>query len=360
MDNTELTIFGQDPKAVNAFRVDSEEDAWTLLQNLQKADYAAPDDIVFGDWINLEICLQGEKWKSSLTPAIFPVFETLQRTVYRAYAEAKYGNKKQRLTKEEREKLEIIIRVSEGSSIIDTLVNFGEIAKAAVDNMESKHITIAIVVAVLTIGGTTVHKHHIQAVKDTRQQELSNDDKKATLEALQFAGEQETERMKILWQAIESNELAKSVFDEAEDLHDDMLRSATKAEKSKIEGVELDGEIAQELVKSKRVKPEPLQINGFFQVMKLEWHSATLADITLKRVEDGMVVKAAFDLAWFNDEHKEIIKNAEWDEENPKVIKANINARISQEGRISDAELARVDAVTEEDYDNIEASAGEE
>jgi len=304
--------------------------------------------------------LQGEKWRSSLTPAIFPVFETLQRTVYRSYAEAKYGNKNKRLTKEEREKLEIIIRVSEGSSVIDTLVNFGELARGAVDKMESKHITIAIVVAVLTIGGTTVHKHYTQALKETRQIELFNDDKKTTLEALQFASEQETERMKILYGAIKDNELAQTIYEELDDLHSDMIRSAAKAEKSVIEGVELEQEVAQELVKSKRTKPEPIQINGLFEVSKLEWHSKTMADITMKRVEDGQKVTAAFDLMWFNDEQKEIVRNAEWDEENPKLIKCKVNAKRREDGTIVDAQLARIENVTEEDYDDIKASSGTE
>lgn len=353
MNSNELTIFGKDPRSINVLRIETEDDAWNLLSNLQNDDFEPPEDILFGDWCNLEICLQGDKWHSSLTPSIFPVFETLQRTIYRSYAEAKYGDKNKRLTKDERERLEIIIRVSEGSSLIDALINFGEVARGAVDKMESKHITIAIVVAVLTYGGTTVHKHYAQNLKEIRQEELSNEDHKAVLEALQFSGEQETKRMKILYAAIKNNDLAQTIYEDSDELHNDMIRSASKAERSIIEGVELEQEVAQELIKSKRKKSEPLQINGLFEVVKLEWHSRTLADITMKHLEDGQRITAAFDLMWFDDEQKEIVRNAEWNEDNPKLIKCNVNAHKTEDGKIVDAQLARIENVTKEDYDDI-------
>jgi len=53
MNPNELTIFGQDPKAVNALRIETEEDAWNLLSNLQREDFEPPQDIVFGDWCNV-------------------------------------------------------------------------------------------------------------------------------------------------------------------------------------------------------------------------------------------------------------------------------------------------------------------
>lgn len=360
MVDTKTSLWGTDPNAPNVLILNNEEDAWELLANLRDDNYRPPDDILFGDWINLEICLQGEKWNSTITPSIFPVFETLQTVIYRAYAEAKYGNKKKRLTKEEREFLEIIIKVREGSSIFETISNLKEIAIEGAKNMESKHILIGILTIALLYGGTTAYRYHLEYVKSIRVAELENEEKKAALESLKIAGEQEIARMKIMQDIVNNNKLAQTVYEDSEELHNSMLRSSTKAENSIVDGVELDQETALELTKSKRVKPEPLQINGHFHVMKLEWHTSTLAEITFRRVEDAMIVKATLDLAWFDDTHKEIIKNAEWDEKNPKIIKANINARISKDGKVTNAELVKVEAVSGEYYNDIETAVGSE
>src|SRR5690606_13867462 len=113
MDNTRLTVLGQDPRAVHALVIESEDDAWDLLEKLQSDDFETPDDIVFGEWAALSIYLKGGKFQSSLTPSVFPVFQKLQKEVYRTYSQCKYGYRTKSLTKEERERLEIVIHVGD-------------------------------------------------------------------------------------------------------------------------------------------------------------------------------------------------------------------------------------------------------
>ncbi len=347
------TLFGNDITPRSTIKLDSEDDAWIFLESLLDNKINLPNDIVFGNWVNIQILLKGTQWKSSITPSIFPLFNEIQRTVNRAYAQAKYNNKKHNLTKEEKEKLDIIIQVSDGSSIIETIIDLKELAKAALDKMDSKHLMVSIVIIALVIGGSSTYKHHVETAKEIRLAELNNSDKKVALEALNFAGSQETDRMKIIYKHIENNELAKSVYEDSENIHHEMLKAATKADISNIEGVNIDNITATELLKSKRVKPEPMQINGFFEVLKIEWHESTIAGITMKRVSDGITVNATFDLAWFNEDDKKTIKNAEWEEQKPKIINAHINARQSVDGRIVNAELVRVSAPTDTDFISI-------
>ncbi len=323
----------------NIITLKSEDDAWKLLEQLQDNRTPVPDDISIGDWCALNICLEGEKWESSLTTSIFPVFEEFQSAVYHAYAEAKYQNKKQKLKKEEKEALEIIIKVTKGSSKTQTSFDLATIAKACVNKMTSRDILIAVVVIALIWGGTTVYKDYVQSVRDTRIIELTNQDKKAMLESLQFMSQEETKRMEIYSKAVQTNPLVQSVTEDAVEVHQQMLKSATKAEASKINGVYLQKEVAQELVKTTKEEPKPSQINGTFQVLNLDWSEPH--QITLKRIPDGIVVRAAFDLQWLSDESKEIIKNTEWKEDGHKVLSAQINARIIKD-KIVSAELISV------------------
>lgn len=339
MKNNELTLFGQVKSLTNALILKSEEDAWLLLKELQSSSFSLPADLIFKDWNKLELRLEGPIWDSSLTPSIFPVFQNLQNVINHAYAEAVYGNKNKRLTAEERDLLEIIISVRSGSSLSEIKVALTEFAKAAAKKMTKNQLFVLALLIILSVTGYVVYKGYLENTKEIRLHELDSDEKKAILHGMQEMSKEETERVKLFTDALSKNPVASAIREEIEDLHQSLLKASTKAEKTTANGVPITKDIARELIKSKRQKPEPTQINGLFKILNINWDSSN--EITLSRVSDGLVVKAAFDLMWLPQEAKDIMMNAEW-KAGDKVFKANINARISPDGRIVNAELVRV------------------
>lgn len=343
MKQNKLTVFGQDPNLVRALIIKTEDEAWELLENLQKDSYEAPNDIVIGDWCRLELHLQGKIWDSTITPSLFPVFQSLQKIAYHAYAFAKYGDKNKKLSNQEKDALEVIIRVTGGSSNQSSGLDLIEIAKAYVDKMDGKQALIGVLLIALAYGSTTIHKNSVESAKEVRLAELNLQDKqvfiKALLEDHKFASEQEIKKMELFNRAMQRSEMVRPIEKEIDNLHFNMLKSATKAEESTISGVHLEKELAKELVKGIRVSPKPVQINGIFQVLKLSW--GTPHQITLKKLDDNLIIKANFDLSWLSEESKRIIKNAEWEENGNKLLVADINARMSKD-KIVNAELIRV------------------
>lgn len=340
--DNELTLFGQKGALVNALVVESEEDAWKLLTKLQNPNFAAPDDVIFKNWNNFELHLKGQQWNSSITPSLFPLFNNIQSLVYQSYAKAKYGDKKKRLTNEEREKLEIVIRVTQGSSKPKIKIDLQALALACVGKMSSKDILIAVLVITLGITSQAMYADYLQSVKDARLTELHNEDKKALLDHMEFASKEETKRAKLLADAASKNEITSDLIEEVEDIHQSMLKSATKATTTTANSVSITQPIAEELIKSKRQKPEPTQINGLFRISNIDWNDPN--QITLARLEDGIIIRAVFDLKWLSEDAKNIIKNTEWKTQGDKVFRANINARIGSNGQIVNAELVRVES----------------
>lgn len=347
----EQTLLGQNKE--EALIIKSEDEAWALLEKLQRDDFEAPDDLILNDWFRLEFHLQGDKFDSSITPSLFPVFHSLQRAINRSYADAHYGYKSARLTNEEKEKLEIIIRVTGGSSNLSSWFDLSQLGPDFLKKMTKKQVFILLLSTALLWGGTTAWRDYLENKKEARIEELRNAHEKQLLEHLQFASQQETKRMELMAEISQRNENVRSVYEESEKLQEEKLKAATKSVKAEISGVKLEQTVAEQLIKNTREKPEPTRIDGVFQVLKLDWDNPEFAQITLKRITDDLIVTATFNIKFFSDAEKETIKNAEWDEQGYKTLKANINARKSR-GRIVDAELMRVEPT---DLSDIEPAA---
>lgn len=323
----------------NVFLLKTEDEAWDFLAKLKDNEFQLPDDIAFGDWANLQLYLKGEKWHSSLTTSVFPVYEELQRSLNKAYAIAKYDSKGKKLSREEKELLEIVIKVGPGSSDTDTKYDLTEIAKELIKKMGKRELLIIILSMVLTYGGTTMYRDYMQNTRDIRIIESQNSEKKAMLENIRFLSEEETKRTEILRDIIIKNHTAQKILEDSQKIHKEMLKSATHADTTKINGVEIEKHIATELIKTGKEKATPLQINGTFQVLGLDWGDPN--QISLRRISDGVTVKAVLDLDLLSKEAKVLIRDTEWREDGKEHLNANINARIAK-GKIVSAVLASV------------------
>lgn len=356
MDDNSLTILGQDPKAVDAFVINSEDEAWELLERLQNDDFEAPEDIFVGDWANLRVYLRGQKFDSSITPSVFPVFQRLQKEIYHAYSDCAYGYRLKRLSNEEKEKLEIIIHVSGGSADTETKYNLNDIIGACVGKMTPKQIFTIAIIAIVVWGGVSAYGEYVQSKANTRILEIENEEQKELLRHIEAAGELDLKRMELVASISQTNDIARHIYEQSDDVQREKLRAATKAESSEISGVELNQVQAEELSKTKREKPQPQRIDGAFQILNLNWDSVEHAEIKLKRITDGLTVTAVFSKDYLNDEAKEIVKTSEWDEQGYRLIRAQINARVLR-NKIVDADLMRVSAPEQEDYDHIKSPA---
>lgn len=352
--NEITTFFGHSPQNVHAFSLNSQEEAWEFLEQLQNEDFPVPDDIILGEWANVKIYLKGDKFHSSITPSIFPVFQSLQKEINRAYADCTYGDRLKKLTNEEKEKLEAIIYIQEGSSLTETAIETLNLLNGCLSKMTKRQVYTIALSALLIWGSTTAFKEYLHSKAEIRKLELENQEKKDLLETFLTLSEQETQRMALVADIAQKDEIVRGIFEQSESLQSEKLKAATKGEESNICGIPLNQDQAEELSKTNKEKPEPQRIDGTFQILNLNWDNVgrdniRYAEIRLKRVSDGATVTALFGNDYLSEESLELIKTAEWDKDGYRLINAQINARVLR-GKIIDADLMTVSRPTEEDF----------
>lgn len=146
--------------------IDSSEAFWGKVEEYLHRDERSPGqdfgfDIVFAGWPSLHINVKGEKFHSSLTSSMVAGLTSMHESFQRAYAVTKYGSPNlQRLTNEDKQSLDIIFKITEGSTDSDTdwsdTINHAiEFLKGAFDGMsgvQKMAVLIALITA-LTAGG---------------------------------------------------------------------------------------------------------------------------------------------------------------------------------------------------------------
>ena len=112
------------------------------------------------------IHLTGEKFHSTITIGIMKGIISLQKALYDGYSLARYGTI-QKLTAQEKEMLELQVRVDEGSSIIEILID--AVAKTIGGKMEkltSKEIIKIVKILALATGVCVLGGKYIDAKKE--------------------------------------------------------------------------------------------------------------------------------------------------------------------------------------------------
>lgn len=146
--------------------IDSPQAFWDVVENYLKLDAETPGrnfdfDLEFTGWPLLQINVKGEKFHSSLTSSMIAGLNSMHESFQRAYALAKYATPNlQRLTSEDKQTLDIIFQISEGSTESDTdwsgTVNKAiECLQSAFEGMTGiqKMVVLLALITALTAGG---------------------------------------------------------------------------------------------------------------------------------------------------------------------------------------------------------------
>lgn len=139
------------------------QEFWTFTQDfISKEDFDFEKlDIRFDGWPILYINVKGDRFHSSLTASMIAGMASMNEAFQRAYAMAKYGNTKlNQLTNEDREALDVVFKVEEGST--ESTTDWSDTANRAItflqqtmENMSGaeKMTVLLALIAALTIGG---------------------------------------------------------------------------------------------------------------------------------------------------------------------------------------------------------------
>jgi hypothetical protein len=133
----------------NELIIRSEDQALEILNLLNNGVGFDPAiKVTFEGWPKLTIRLIGEDFDRSVPTRIMPAILELQKQVYRLYCRTRYGDENLRkLTKEDRDKLELVVKVDKGSSIFETLLSepLVKIFQDATSKMTPEQLTMTLI-----------------------------------------------------------------------------------------------------------------------------------------------------------------------------------------------------------------------
>lgn len=301
---------------ITTFTISSEADAWLLLK--QAIEDKLPEgaiDIQFSGWPVLEIKLNGAPFDSSLTTKMMESFIDLQKDIYRAYANIFYNKPSGKaLTDAEKNTLEIVVKVSPGSSTLKAALEKAAdtFVKEAVKKMEAKHIVITVLGSLLIWSGNSCFRGHLDHQLSLKQ-----------IEAQSFSNQQDVERMKILTEAVNRQPVLVPISLDAIEGYNKILKGASRAESVEIAGKTIPKEMTEKLVRPARSNAQELQLNGECRILKVDSSKPDCYMVEV-RYQDGRIFTARLEegLVSENQRRKSLLQTAEWGK-SPIYLKMN-------------------------------------
>jgi hypothetical protein len=321
----------------NDIIISSEDDAFKYLEkclNGEKID----GNIVFKNWPVLTFRLIGDKFDQSLTPSVMKCFVDIQSQINKAYALSKYGSPDaKRLTKEERDELEIQVKVDKGSSILEVI--FNKFIESGFSNMTGQEAMITVLGTALIWGSVSMFKGFMSNLKDKRADESRDQITKEQLKTMQLMTENETKRTELLSNVIsKSSELMnhKNYSDLAKA---DIIKSFSKASEAEFDNIKLDQELSKQLSTNARRRSSEIRLDGMYKIEKVDSTDLDCFKVTVRNTANGQRVNAVVQNIFLEaSKYKEMLQIAEWDR---KPIKLSINAK-EIDGEIRDATILYV------------------
>lgn len=316
----------------------NEDDAWRVLKYAldHGSDIPADINVIFDGWPTYDLNIKGKDWHSSVPTRVMGPLLEVQKDLYRAYTSIRYnGANLQKLTDEDREKLELVIGVKEGSSDFDAELwnQLSEIGKAAVGKMTGTEIIITVVGLSLVLTGGAVAKHWIS--KRLKEKESDNQIELSM---------QETERVRIITEAMSRKPVIEEISESSIITQSKMLKALKPGDRIITSGVSLSSEDAKEIAQTERAASEDINVSGVFRVLANDASRSAGFRIKVERVSDGLTLSAEVPIE-LDLEQKKLIQKAEWSK-GMELVSLHITGSILR-GKIKDAVVYSASTPTE-------------
>lgn len=309
----------------------TEDDAWELLKEACSAKELSAFDIKFDNWPILDIKLTGDQFNATLSTKMMEAFIDLQKNINRTYAKLYYNYPTSRgLTNEDKEQIEILVQVSQGSS--EFRINLQKIAEKFVQGvagkMTGRQATIIIIAGALMWTSRSTFTSYLENQKEIKG-----------LEMQQLAGAQETARMKIFADAMKKEPQVAFTKADAEEVFNKMLKAGGAAKTIQVAGAKIKGEDAQKLARSTRSRSEEVDLTGEYRVVKIDNSKADHFEV---KVNDGLerIFTARLDdsLIISQDQIKKILQDAIFSREPVRLMIKGVEVR----GEVTQATITDV------------------
>lgn len=288
-------------------------------------------DLQLDGWPKLRIRLVGDKFDCTITPSVMKSFLELQNLVYRSYAIAQYGTEDTRkLSKEERDELEIEVKVEEGSSIFE--VDFQEVlmkfAEKAAEQMTPEMIAVTVLGLGVLWAGKTSYAAYLDHRREVRLSEAKTEEQRILLDGMERLSQQETARLQVINRMLIKSPALEQVSRQAYDTRTEMLRGFASADTAEVGGRELPADIAGELITNARRKAVENRLDGYYRILRVDSSNPDEFRVKVRKNRGTLEFEAVVEDAFLNAEMKETLQYAEWER---TTVYLNINAKMMDE-----------------------------
>jgi len=317
----------------DAFReivtIRSSDDAWALLRHaLEGGELPERLELVFDGWPQFDLKVKGKDWYGTVPTRVMAPLLDVQRDLHRVYANICYGSPNLRkLRDEDRDLLELVVKVDEGSSEYKAPLwqQLNELAKKAIEKMDSRDVAITVLGIAVVVGGVEINKAWV-----AQRQEATQAD-----QTVQMSRE-ETERLKIFADAVKEKPVLAEARADFESTQNRLLKTVKPGDTVRAKGIELRGDQVMEITHEERAHAEDTHITGTFRVLANDASKGAGFRIRVARISDGLTFSADVPLELDADQ-KRLIQRAEWSK-GAVMVKLDVTASTLR-GKIANASL---------------------
>lgn len=282
----------------------SEDDAWRALEDaLSQNVNTNIGSVRFDGWPVFRVDVHGRDWHQTVPTRAMPPLLEVQDVLNRAYAQIRYDEPNtRRLTGEERDTLELVVRVDKGSSDLsaDIAQQLGHVAQEAFLRMNGVEAVITVISIGLLIAAPVTLKIWLNERRAARR-----------LESQERLSHEETERTKVLANALTQQQQLTSVRDDIQAATSKLLKATRSGDTLRVGDISLESSEAHELAQPERERAKDIELSGRFLIIGNRTDLADGFRVTVKRLADGQELRADVPLE-LPQLQRDVIQHAEW------------------------------------------------
>jgi hypothetical protein len=310
--------------------ISSEEEAWAAFERATSGDgFPEGVELVFQNWPMFQMDIKGRDWHSTVPTRVMSPLLEVQKDINRAYTSIKYSDfNLRKLKDEDRDELEVVVKVEKGSSIFNAELwkQFSHMAEAAIGRMNGDQIVITVLGIALAITAPVMYESRF---------DLS---------------QQETERLKVFAEAVKVHPALQTIREDTQATHNRLLKAVKPGDSVAMKGVELRSDEVAVLVQPERERAQDIFIDGVFVVLGNRTDKSDGFRITVKRLSDQLTLNADVPLE-LPFEQQQLIQQAEWSKGRIRLsITASILRDAITQAVVGSAEEF-IDPIAPEDFE---------
>lgn len=276
------------------------------------------DGVRFASWPPYQVTIKGQSFAGGMPTRVMPAFVQLQLALHRAYARERYGDERAVLTAEERERTELVVRLTPGSTTFGA--DLLPILEILAGNLSSTTSLVAL------LGLAAIYR--------------GNDYLKTILNYRASARQRDQGPTDTITQLAEVSEDFRQLRDDVEHAHRALIGSLNDDDELLLDKqTRINGSEARRLTRRRRRRRERARVNGRYVVDRVQ--SGLNRDgfrVRVRELPSDRILDLPFPEGSLSEDHIGRLQQSEW-----RKTPLNMSIQVERIGaRIVKAELIRL------------------